>query len=110
MTTKCNMRNKKQPIHFTRPHTKSSDLVRLPKWNFHKYLITRDQKLVDYFHSTTAPNAKRVTQAIEKSTCYSTQLMRKLIKSGLSLDQYLLENSFGETVRYTFFSLHYQIK
>ncbi len=37
-----------------------------PKWNFHKYLIDRDGKLIDYFYSTTSPNAHRVHEAIEK--------------------------------------------
>ncbi|MFM9889671.1 MAG: glutathione peroxidase [Rickettsiales bacterium] len=36
-----------------------------PKWNFHKYLIGRDGKLVDYFNSTTAPDADRLTKAVE---------------------------------------------
>lgn len=38
-----------------------------PKWNFHKYLIGRDGRLVDYFNSTTAPDAERLTQAIEQA-------------------------------------------
>ena len=38
-----------------------------PKWNFHKYLIGRDQQLIDYFHSTTAPDAKRVIQVFEEN-------------------------------------------
>ena len=38
-----------------------------PKWNFHKYLIGRDQQLFDYFHSTTAPDARRVIQAVENA-------------------------------------------
>ncbi len=37
-----------------------------PKWNFHKYLIGADGKLVDYFNSTTSPTSPRVTEAIEK--------------------------------------------
>jgi glutathione peroxidase len=37
-----------------------------PKWNFHKYLIDRNGKLVDYFHSTTAPSSSRLVEAIEK--------------------------------------------
>ncbi len=37
-----------------------------PKWNFHKYLIDSEGKLVDYFNSTTAPDSARVTEAIEK--------------------------------------------
>lgn len=36
-----------------------------PKWNFHKYLVDRNGKLVDYFHSTTAPDAKSLIDAIE---------------------------------------------
>lgn len=37
-----------------------------PKWNFHKYLIDRNGKLVDFFNSTTSPDAARVHEAIEK--------------------------------------------
>ena len=36
-----------------------------PKWNFHKYLIARDGTLVDYFNSTTAPDASRLVEAVE---------------------------------------------
>lgn len=38
-----------------------------PKWNFHKYLINRKGELIDYFNSTTAPDAERVKLAIEKA-------------------------------------------
>lgn len=38
-----------------------------PKWNFHKYLIGRDGLLIDYFHSTTSPDAERVRTAVEKA-------------------------------------------
>lgn len=38
-----------------------------PKWNFHKYLVNRHGKLVDYFNSTTTPDADRVKAAIEKA-------------------------------------------
>ncbi len=36
-----------------------------PKWNFHKYLINREGKLIDYFNSTTSPDNARVIRAIE---------------------------------------------
>ena len=36
-----------------------------PKWNFHKYLVAPDGRLVDWFATTTKPNAAKVTQAIE---------------------------------------------
>ncbi|WP_348645904.1 glutathione peroxidase [Legionella maioricensis] len=38
-----------------------------PKWNFHKYLISRKGELIDYFYSTTSPEAGRVIKAIEKA-------------------------------------------
>ena len=37
-----------------------------PKWNFHKYLINRQGDLVEYFYTTTPPDAPRVIEAIEK--------------------------------------------
>lgn len=36
-----------------------------PKWNFHKYLLDREGRLADYFHSFTPPDAPRVIRAIE---------------------------------------------
>ncbi len=36
-----------------------------PKWNFHKYLVGKDGKLVDYFNSTTAPDSDNIVKAIE---------------------------------------------
>lgn len=38
-----------------------------PKWNFHKYLIGRDGKVVASFGSRTRPDAPEVIQAIEKA-------------------------------------------
>ncbi len=37
-----------------------------PKWNFHKYLINREGKVVDYFISTTKPTSGKIKRAIEK--------------------------------------------
>lgn len=36
-----------------------------PKWNFHKYLVGRDGKLVTSFFSSTAPDADRLVKAVE---------------------------------------------
>jgi glutathione peroxidase len=36
-----------------------------PMWNFHKYLIGRDGRLLAWFPTATAPGSKLVTQAIE---------------------------------------------
>lgn len=38
-----------------------------PKWNFHKYLINRNGEIINYFYSTTAPDAKRFINAVEKA-------------------------------------------
>lgn len=38
-----------------------------PKWNFHKYLVNRQGKLVDYFHSTTKPQDEKLLSAVEKA-------------------------------------------
>lgn len=39
--------------------------VAKPRWNFHKYLIGPDGRLVDWFATTTKPTAQRVIDAIE---------------------------------------------
>ncbi|WP_252581034.1 glutathione peroxidase [Legionella lytica] len=38
-----------------------------PKWNFHKYVINRKGELVDYFYSTTSPDAPRLIKVVEKA-------------------------------------------
>ena len=43
-----------------------------PKWNFYKYLIGRDGKLIDSYNSMTSPESKSVVQAIEKSLVMKT--------------------------------------
>lgn len=39
--------------------------INAPKWNFHKYLVGRDGRLVTSFFSTTAPDAGRLVSAVE---------------------------------------------
>jgi glutathione peroxidase len=38
-----------------------------PRWNFYKYLIGRDGKLVDSYNSMTEPDSRSLISAIEKS-------------------------------------------
>lgn len=38
-----------------------------PKWNFHKYVINRKGELIDYFYSTTSPDAPRMIKVLEKA-------------------------------------------
>ena len=37
-----------------------------PRWNFHKYLIAPDGKLVGWFSSVTSPTSEKVVSAIEE--------------------------------------------
>lgn len=43
-----------------------------PKWNFFKYLIGRDGKLIVSYSSMTNPESKSLVQAIEKSLAMKT--------------------------------------
>ena len=36
-----------------------------PRWNFHKYLITPDGRLADWFSSVTSPKSGRIIRAVE---------------------------------------------
>lgn len=38
-----------------------------PKWNFHKYLIGRDGKIIDHYYPTTTPEDTDLHHAIEKA-------------------------------------------
>lgn len=37
-----------------------------PRWNFHKYLISRDGQIVKWFSSITAPDSAKIIKAIEE--------------------------------------------
>lgn len=37
-----------------------------PLWNFHKYLIDREGRVVDYFYSFTKPLSNRLVKKVEK--------------------------------------------
>lgn len=39
----------------------------VPRWNFHKLLIGRDGRLVDWFASTTEPSSPKVRAAIDQA-------------------------------------------
>lgn len=36
-----------------------------PKWNFHKYLVDQEGKVIDYFYSITSPTSKKIKRKIE---------------------------------------------
>ena len=37
-----------------------------PRWNFHKYIVDRDGRLVDWFSSMTNPSSKKMRSVIEE--------------------------------------------
>lgn len=37
-----------------------------PKWNFHKYLVDKNGKVVDFFYPFTKPNTSKVKKKIEQ--------------------------------------------
>ena len=43
-----------------------------PRWNFHKYLIGRDGRLVDQYASFTGPDSKSLVRAIEQQLAVAT--------------------------------------
>jgi glutathione peroxidase len=45
---------------------------RAPQWNFHKYLVGRDGRLINAFPSATAPDSMTMTQAIEAALSAKT--------------------------------------
>lgn len=36
-----------------------------PRWNFHKYLVSPDGRLVEWFATTTSPTSEKVLKAVE---------------------------------------------
>ena len=57
--------DKAAPIYRWAAATMGADNV--PKWNFHKYLIGRDGKLIAAFPSKITPMSPEVTQAVEQA-------------------------------------------
>lgn len=45
---------------------RNGKLSRTPKWNFHKFLVDREGRIVDHFFPFTKPNRSRVKSAIKK--------------------------------------------
>lgn len=45
---------------------RSQGRLMVPRWNFHKHLIDADGHIVDWFASTTAPDSRKVIDAIEQ--------------------------------------------
>ena len=39
----------------------------IPKWNFHKIIVSKDGKIFDTFSSMTKPSSKKFIKSIEKA-------------------------------------------
>lgn len=52
--------------------SKQVGLLGRPKWNFHKYLIGRDGRLIEWFASTTSPMSQSLTTKVESALAEST--------------------------------------
>jgi glutathione peroxidase len=64
MTEKTNVKG--STAHpFYKWATTELGLVAKPRWNFHKYLITPDGRLANWFSTPTSPVAGRVIKAVE---------------------------------------------
>ena len=37
-----------------------------PKWNFHKYLVDKEGRVVDYFYTLTSPTSNKIKKSIRK--------------------------------------------
>ena len=64
LTEKVHVKGEKAHAFYTWAEKELGALAK-PRWNFHKYLIAPDGRLVDWFSSVTSPNSTRLTQALE---------------------------------------------
>lgn len=50
---------------FLSDRTQNGRVNSVPKWNFHKYLVDRQGRVVDFFYPTTSPLSSRMRNKIE---------------------------------------------
>lgn len=68
LTKKADVRGKNQhPLYAELTKFKNGILPGLIKWNFEKFLISRDGEIVARFAPTVEPGSKEITAAVEKS-------------------------------------------
>lgn len=65
LTSKTHVRGK-NAHPFYQWAKKQKGFLATPKWNFHKYLINQTGELVDYFSSLTAPDNRKIVNAIDQ--------------------------------------------
>lgn len=66
---KCNVKgaNAHPVFQFFADKNQNGKIASAPYWNFYKYLIGRDGKVIDYFFTYRHPTSKKITRAIEKA-------------------------------------------
>ncbi|HEX7202625.1 MAG TPA: glutathione peroxidase, partial [Arthrobacter sp.] len=68
LTVKSDVRGKGQhPLYAELTKFKSGLLPGLVKWNFEKFLVSRDGQVVDRFAPTVEPDSAEVIDAIERA-------------------------------------------
>lgn len=76
MTAKAHVRG--DDAHpFYRWAAEQAGVLGVPRWNFHKYLIAADGHFVDWFATTTAPDAVRLREAVERALPAAQQTLAK---------------------------------
>lgn len=58
--------NASELFRFLASKEENGQVSSTPKWNFHKYLIDKEGRVVDYFYTITKPNSKKIKRAIER--------------------------------------------
>jgi len=58
--------NRSELYQFLSDKKENGKVNSVPKWNFHKYLVDKEGKVVDYFYAITSPTSSKVKRAIEK--------------------------------------------
>ncbi len=53
-------------FHFLSKRQLNGQFNSPPRWNFHKYLVDRQGRVIDYFYSFTSPTSNRVKKVIRK--------------------------------------------
>lgn len=59
-------KNASELYQFLSDKKKNGAVNSTPKWNFHKYLVDKEGKVIDYYYSMTSPTSTKMKKAIEK--------------------------------------------
>lgn len=54
-----------QLFDFLSDKSKNGKVNSVPKWNFHKYLVDKKGRVVDYFYTITSPTSRKIKRKIE---------------------------------------------